>query len=217
MINNGKGTSIEAAAPLVTAVQKSSHEFFDDFTAAKLTPQWQWLQNNEPRVQISGGNLRLAQNPEHKDAFVAEVIAVKTTTGNYTAATALNWKALAPEQSAGLSAFGDRENALGVSTRGGELFVWKRQRNKHVTLSTNALPTSDSLFLRMAATAGHRFRFSASGDGKSWQTLGTDVDVEGNYLPPWDRGIRVALIAGGSNGVPVEFRSLRITPAPASP
>jgi len=217
-INNGKGTSLEATAPVLAAVQQPAHEFFDDFTASKLLPQWQWLQNNEPTVKVGGGILHLAPNPQHKaDAFVADAIAVKTTTGNYTAITELNLKSLTSEPSAGLSAFGDRENALGVSTRDGELFVWKRQHNKHVTLSTNAIPKGDTLFLRMTATAGHRFRFSASADAKSWQTLGTDVDVEGNYLPPWDRGIRVALVTGGSNSAPVEFRSLRVTSAAASP
>ncbi len=211
VINNGKGVSLEATSP-GSVLQRASHEFFDDFTAAKLQPQWQWLQNNEPRATAGGGKLTLTSNPEHKDPFVAEVIAVKTTTGDYTATAELNWKGLTPTQTAGLSAFGDRENALGVSARGKELMVWKRQRNKHVTLTTNAIPSSETLFLRMTATAGHRFRFSASHDGNTWHALGTDVDVEGNYLPPWDRGVRVALTSGSASSS-VEFRSLRISPA----
>ena len=93
--------------------------------------------------------------------------------------------------------------------RNGHLFVWKRQRNKHETLSTNAIAAGATIFLRMNARAGHKFSFSASADGKVWKPLGGNVDVEGAYLPPWDRGIRVALVIGGENAS-AEFRSLRI-------
>jgi hypothetical protein len=32
-------------------------------------------------------------------------------------------------------------------------------------------------------------------------------------LPPWDRGLRVALTAGGTAGAAARFNSLRIVPA----
>ena len=64
----------------------------------------------------------------------------------------------------------------------------------------------------MNASAGHKFSFSAGTDGNQWKVLGGNVDVEGAYLPPWDRGIRVALVTGGDNPS-VEFRSLRISPS----
>jgi xylan 1,4-beta-xylosidase len=208
-INEGKGTSIEAIAPAPNVIQRSANDFFDDFSAAKLLPQWQWPQNNEPRVSGGGGKLKLSADGEKKDEFAASIIAVKTMTGDYIAMTELNVKNLSGAQSAGLSAFGDRENALGVSARNGQLIAWKRQRNKQETLSTNSIPQSETIFLRMTAAAGHRFTFSVSANGKEWTSLGGNVDVEGAYLPPWDRGIRVALVAGGENAS-AEFRSLRV-------
>jgi xylan 1,4-beta-xylosidase len=63
----------------------------------------------------------------------------------------------------------------------------------------------------MTASDGHNFAFSASANGKEWKALGGNIDVEGNYLPPWDRGIRVALVTGGKNPK-AEFHSLRIVP-----
>jgi beta-xylosidase len=213
VINEGKGPSSEAAAPGPAIVQRTAHDFFDDFSASKLLPQWQWPQNNEPRVNVGRGRLQLSARGEKGDAFVASVVAVKTTTDGYTATTELNLKDLSEAQSAGLSAFGDRENALGVSVRNGKLIVWKRQRNRHETISTNSILNNETIFLRMSAAAGHRFNFSASANGKDWTPLGGNVDVEGAYLPPWDRGIRVALVAGGENAS-AEFRSLRVTPLP---
>jgi xylan 1,4-beta-xylosidase len=209
-INNGRGVGTEGVGPFPTVAQQPAHDFADAFSGAKLRPQWQWPQNNEPRVTVGGGRLSLLPAADKKDAFTAGIVAVKTTTGNYTATTELNVKSMQPAQTAGISAFGDRENALGASASGGQLIVWKRQRNKLETLSTNALPQGDTIYLRMTAAGGHRFSFSASADGKDWKAAGANIDVEGNYLPPWDRGIRVGLVTGGENPG-AEFRSLRVT------
>ena len=219
-INRGKGPSAAASMPFEGKAQQSLSEFFDDFKSEKLSPQWQWPQNIEPRVAVGGGKLALTASARPKDEFVASLVAVQTIAGDYTATADVTTKPNAG--TAGLSAFGDRENALGVSLQNGKLIVWKRQRGKHETLSTNAVPhgepislrtakivvPTEKVFLRMIATGGHRLRFSASTDGQSWKSLGGDVDVEGAYLPPWDRGIRVALVAGGEGTA--EFRSLRV-------
>jgi xylan 1,4-beta-xylosidase len=209
VINSGKGTSIEATSPMPNVVQHVPYEFSDDFSARRLKPQWQWPQNNEPRVSLSSGKLNLSSIATNRDTFVASIVAVKTATGDYSATAHLDAKSVGPGETAGLSAFGDRENALGVSLRGGQLVVWKRQRNKHEMLSTNSAPSGETIFLRMGANAGHKFSFTASANGKEWKALGGNVDVEGDYLPPWDRGIRVALVSGGENSS-VEFRSLQI-------
>jgi hypothetical protein len=59
-------------------------------------------------------------------------------------------------------------------------------------------------------TAGHQFKFSASGDGKQWIPIGDDV--EGKHLPPWDRNVRVALTVGGAPDAAATFDSFRISP-----
>jgi hypothetical protein len=63
----------------------------------------------------------------------------------------------------------------------------------------------------MTAREGHLYRFAASADGRSWQDIGGEVD--GAYLPPWDRGVRVALVAGGERGATARFDSLRVEPS----
>jgi hypothetical protein len=65
----------------------------------------------------------------------------------------------------------------------------------------------------MVAKDGHRFEFSMSGDGKEWKSIGNDVNVEGQHLPPWDRGIRVALTSGGSENATARFDFLKVTAA----
>ena len=38
-------------------------------------------------------------------------------------------------------------------------------------------------------------------------------EQDGQYLPPWDRGVRVALVAGGAPGAAARYGFLRIEPA----
>jgi xylan 1,4-beta-xylosidase len=91
----------------------------------------------------------------------------------------------------------------------GKLVVWKREKNNQQTISTSDAPRGANLFLRMTARDGHFFSFAVSRDGRRWETVGTEVD--GDYLPPWDRGIRVALTTGGTTNA-ARFGFLRIEP-----
>ena len=212
-INSGKGPSTRAEIAARSSEIGKVHEFRDDFSSTKLKPQWQWPQNNEPRVELAlnGGGVTLAPSAGHKDPFVAAVLAIKTTTGDYTAITKIDRASAVKAVATGLSAFGDTQNALGVSVRDAEILLWRRQRGKHQIVTTNSVDAAAVLWLRMITTAGHRFQFSMSTDGQSWKNVGSNLDLEGDYLPPWDRGIRVALVNGGENGS-ARFRSLEITP-----
>jgi xylan 1,4-beta-xylosidase len=211
-INGGKGPSTSVIAPASGETRQSlALKFTDQFSDPKLRPEWQWPQNNHPDARIDNGFLVLRPMGTNANDVVASVLAVKTTTENYTATTALEAKGLKPESKAGLSAYGDRDNALGVFSDGTSVTLWRRQRNKTETVTTVSSPKTEKLFFRMVAKDGHRFRFSMSGDGKEWRTIGKDVDVEGQHLPPWDRGIRVALTSGGSAEAVARFDFLDVT------
>jgi xylan 1,4-beta-xylosidase len=112
---------------------------------------------------------------------------------------------------AGLSAFGEMENALGLSVGDDHVVLWRREKNEQRTLETVTAPAGASLHLRMRVREGHRYRFSISADGRNWRDVGGEVD--GTYLPPWDRGVRVALTAGGARGAAARFGFLRIEPS----
>ena len=65
----------------------------------------------------------------------------------------------------------------------------------------------------MTAKGGDHFRFAVSRDGRNWTEVGEQMN--GEYLPPWDRAVRVALTAGGARGAAARFESFRIAPAKA--
>lgn len=217
-INNNRGPSSRADSPTnVRAEDASAHRFFDDFTTASLRPGWQWPAAQEPSVSFDtrrGGWLALAPAGGQAESHAGGVVARSTTTGDYEATTEVETRALADGLTAGLSAFGDTENALGLSVGGGKVTLWRRKKEgerveQSIVASADA-PAGGTLQLRMRAREGRRYRFAVSRDGREWQDVGGEVD--GEYLPPWDRGVRVALTAGGARGS-ARFAFLRVAPS----
>jgi xylan 1,4-beta-xylosidase len=208
-INGGRGPSSKAKLPMRGVGPQGPSAFADDFTGTALRPDWQWPQNMNPAATVRDGKLWLTAPEGGTNDPVGAVVAVLTRSGDYTATAKVDLRQVKAGAMAGLAAFGDRDNALGAYIQDGKLTIWKRQQKKHEILAETPVPHQTSLVLRMTANNGHRFLFSSSGDGEHWQETGTAFDLEGEYLPPWDRGIRVALTAGGSGGGAV-FDSLRV-------
>jgi beta-xylosidase len=201
MINQrrGVGGQVLARAP----------NFTDEFTTESPVLGWQWPQGRKPTFSLANGLLTLAPPADRATDVIGGALARSTTSGNYTAETALDRSGITAGTVAGLSAFGDPENALGVALSGEQVVLWKRQGNNHENVATIAAPAGGKLHLRMKATKGHLYRFSVSPDGTNWTDVGGELN--GDYLPPWDRAVRVAITAGGVQGASARFDVLRIT------
>jgi beta-xylosidase len=213
-INDGKGPSARATAPLGSRELNAEYRFFDDFLAPRIRPGWQWPQANEPVISMDAtrkGWLLLAPTDEQATDPLGAVVARSTTVGDYDATTVIETGRLNAGAMAGLTAYGDAENALGLSVRDGRVVLWRREKKEQRTIATQDAPSVASLHIRMRVREGHRYRFAISRDGRDWQNVGDEVD--GQYLPPWDRGVRVALTAGGTRGAMGRFGFLRIEPS----
>ncbi len=205
-INAGKGTSPIAKSPLGKA-QKPWTDFEDDFTDEKLGLRWQWPHMTDPKYKLERGELVLVSG--EKGSTLGTVMAVQTTSGNYSATTLVNAGDLASGSKAGLFAFGDQNNAIGVLLGDGIVELIKRQKNQQESLGTVAIPQADKVYLRMASTDGHKFRFSAWVEDR-WIPVGGTADVLGDFLPPWDRGMRIAITTGGGENATAKFDWLRV-------
>ncbi|HWW77004.1 MAG TPA: family 43 glycosylhydrolase [Pyrinomonadaceae bacterium] len=212
-INEGHGPSASAHSPYDTRDARASLSFFDDFLAPTLRPGWQWPQGNVPDFRVERGQLLLS--PAEGEGPATGVVARPTTSGDYVATAAVNLQAMPKGVTAGLAAYGDAENALGLSIGRGVLRLWRREKNVDRTLIGGGLDGVEphygrTVLLRMNVREGHFYSFAVGSDGK-WDSLGPEVD--GAYLPPWDRGVRVALVAGGARGASARFDSLRVEPS----
>lgn len=210
-INGGRGPSTEAASPFKAAERDDQYSFFDSFSALQLRPGWVWPYRTEPTVGFAsggGGWLYLTQKTDQTDNEMGALLARASIADNYVATTLLSTGDLQRGAFAGLAAFGDEENALGLAAHDGQVILWLREQNNRRTVTSIPAPGSSSLQLRMTARDGHLFRFHISANGKDWIAVGREVD--GGFLPPWDRSVRVALFAGGVQGATAKFGWMRL-------
>jgi xylan 1,4-beta-xylosidase len=199
-INGGKGPSIKAASPFGAAQRKAEVNFFDDFSSASLRPGWQWPVADEPRYKVENGFLVLSPSRKTND-LVGAVFARSTTVGDYSASTTLG--DLKPGVFAGIAAFGDAANAMGLAAGNGKLLLWHRHKGKHQILSEAPAPKGGPVRLGLRAKNGHQFRFFVDKE-----PFGDDL--HGKHLPPWDRNVRVALTVGGSETASARFDDISI-------
>lgn len=212
-INAGKGVAFRATAPAGVPARHEQYKFADEFTSDKLGTEWQWPQGNQPRVKLhtgNGGVLELRPGEGRAMDRVGGVLGMKTTSGTYQATTVLNRARSQRGTIAGLSAYGDHENALGLTIKDSTLSLWRRIRNKEEELMSQTIAESERLFIRLNAVAGSKFRYSISTDGQKWNDIGQEIGLTGEFLPPWDRGVRVALTSGGSPEASAHFESVQI-------
>jgi beta-xylosidase len=204
--NNGKGPGFGFAG---MKAKNAEHYFGDDFNAAKIAPEWQWPHQNIPSFTVNEGNLKITSKGPDRDPLSA-FIAKPTTLGHYTATAVVNTSSLDKGARAGIAAVGNMNNALGISVLDQRLIIWTRKNGKHDDIWSFDLLPGDIVQLKMVAHHGNSFSFYQSTDGKNWSLVGNPIN--GEHLPPWDLGIRVALTAGGTKGSVATFESFQMEP-----
>ena len=209
-INDGKGPSKQFCFALGIAETNAEYRFYDDFKSDALDYSWHWQHAIVPDYRIEKGWLVLSPKSENAKNEVGAMMAQRMTVGDFAATTELDAKKLEGGAIAGISAYGDNENALGIGYKGGKLIIWKREKGKMETVSATDAPKSSRIHLKMTARDGHLFQFAVSKNGKKWSDVGAEVD--GFFLPPWDRAVRIALVAGGTTNANARFGFLRIEP-----
>jgi hypothetical protein len=188
-LNNHSTPAAPAPAPARVA---------DEFTGSGLAATWEWPVEDKPQFTLAGGQLQLTARPERGGAELGR----PTLAANYTATTTLlNPAALPTGTAAGLAALGDPNNSLRLIASATQLQLLERRDGKIRVLAETSLPAARALHLRMQDQGGSRYAFAWSADGRSWTNLlpgGTTAD--GQFLPPWDRGVRVGVVAQGLAG-----------------
>jgi hypothetical protein len=148
------------------------------------------------------------------------IAARPTRAATYTATTVVDVASLGSAAGAGLGAFGNRDNVLAVTverpdgnTSGGAstVVVWQTQKGERRTLATVPAGPTEQLYLRLAAKDRTRFEFAISPDGRNWKVVGGG---DGEYLPPWDLAVRVALLVTGQAGSSARFGTFRLEAHP---
>jgi len=61
----------------------------------------------------------------------------------------------------------------------------------------------------MTVREGHKHRFYSSADAKEWKAIG-EQEIDGAFIPPWDRAPRVGLVVAGKPGATGKFDSVEL-------
>jgi len=78
-------------------------------------------------------------------------------------------------------------------------------------LAETALPGTPALYLRMQAQGGNQYRFAWSTDGRTWTAMQPPGETaDGRFLPPWDRGVRVGVVAQGPASATAAFERFEL-------
>jgi xylan 1,4-beta-xylosidase len=213
-INGGRGPSASAPSPSTVGQRRVSRVLDDDFDKTAIDPGWQWPwdQTSAPSIEPDrGGWLRLTTGD------TSTAIAARPTRGaNYAATTVVDVASIAPGARTGLAAFGNRDNVLAVTVeRAGEqgaeasltVVVWQTQKGERRTLAATQVPAAPLLHLRLSARDRTRFEFAVSPDGRTWKSVG---GAEGEYLPPWDLAVRVAVLLSSQRASSARFGAFRL-------
>jgi beta-xylosidase len=208
----GDVPSAQAPTPHGTAASLGLADFVDDFTADRRPVQWQWDFRNPPTVSVRDGRLEIAVGESPADGPARTFYGIAPGRGTYTTTTIVETMGAALK---GVAAYGDAGNALGLGVSAGRLVLWTVEKKERRTLVEQPLAAAGPVHLRMHVRDGRRYRFAWSADGRTWTAVtreGQDIpEVDGDYLPPWDRGVRAGLFVAGGTGSAGTFDLFRLT------
>ncbi len=204
-INQGKGPSVRALAPAMAQTQRDDTRLREEFDGAgSLQAGWHWPIDRRPSATLAGGALTLVV--EEGPAAVVRSIPVPS----FVAETAVEIRGLSQGAEGGLAVYGDRSNLLTLVTDGKRIQVWSQRRGERTLVAEAPAEVGPTIRLRLAGIDGNRFRFAAQRADGTWTEIAAETD--GSFLPPWDRGVRVGLVATGPKGTACTFAYFASTP-----
>ncbi|GAB3525779.1 family 43 glycosylhydrolase [Pontibacter brevis] len=194
------------ASGSAAATASKDTDINEEFEAGNLAATWQWPVEQKPAYTFNEGQLVLEASPEK----IGTVLGKRTVDGDYTATAALKKSSLQGSTMAGISAIGDRDNAVGIGVSNGEIVLWSMKGGTMSTIAKAPAPQGETVQLQLVTDEGDQMQFSWSADGTSWNAMNNGKAVDASYLPPWDRGVRVGLTAKGPENTTAAFDWFRV-------
>jgi xylan 1,4-beta-xylosidase len=170
----------------------------DNFSGDSLGLEWQWSVFDTVETNLDNGVLTLAAAPHIAGAFIGH----KTLTANFEAETSIF--TAHSDAEAGVALIGDEQNLICASLSKNILRVWKVEAGKQTIISEKTIPSVAQVALKVTFDGGKDIVFYYAVDGKRFVALNRKP-ADGFFLPPWDRAVRVGLVAKGQRGQHATF------------
>ena len=174
-----------------------------DFINEKMSNYWQWSVFGKPEFTFKGGSLYLSASPVYPGSFIGH----KTITANYIAtASVVTQKATA---AGGIGLIGDERNVLALYYDKGKLQIVQIKDGKDSTLLSRKISDTKKLTLGVQVKEGKNITFVYSLADEKLIKL-NKKPINGKYLPPWDRAVRVGLLAKGDSTKTAVFENFEL-------
>jgi beta-xylosidase len=166
-------------------------EIEDEFSGKTLSKEWQWSVFQPIKKTLRKGHLELSALPSATGAFLGQ----KTYAADYEVLTEINRRA--STAAAGLALIGDEKNLVGAYLSGNQVQLVQVKNGKETVLSSHAIGSHKKGHLFMRVEGGKNITFSYSHAEGSPKKLNSQP-IDGSYLPPWDRALRIGVAAKGA-------------------
>jgi xylan 1,4-beta-xylosidase len=190
-IGSGRPPAPVAGAPLAA--------FEDDFSARQLATEWEWHVQKPARIRVGGPRgLRLRAPRKGGRKYDAGLLSRRFSTAQFDATTVVDRSSLGRGTFAGVAAYRNKFEMIGVALGRRRVIVWKRRFGKQKTISARRAPSAALVHLRMRVR-GKRFGFDFSTDGAKWKPM------TGLVKGPIDETARYTLTVGGVRRASARF------------
>ncbi len=179
----------------------------DNFNGAALNDNWQWSIFQNVSCNIRDNTLELNANPVKSGAYLGQ----KTFNANYKASISVLLEKSRAE--AGLAAIGDDRNLIRISVFKNKIRIVQLKDDKEIVIQEREIPLAEIIHLSMEVSNGKDITFSYSTDGNSYQVL-QEKQIDGSFLPPWDRSVRTGPVANGSVNQKAYFKNFSLIGTP---
>lgn len=162
----------------------------DLFAGNRLDDAWHWSVFQPVRAKVKQNSLQLQALPGNGGAYVGRSVMAR----HYDAQVTLQQNSTAE---GGLALVGDDKNMVYASVFNNRIRLVQLKKDQQTVLMETTIPGAASLVLKVAVTDNTAARFMYSTGGGVFKTLNREpVDIA--FLPPWDRAVRIALLAKGA-------------------
>jgi beta-xylosidase len=161
----------------------------DGFAGNRLDDAWHWSVFQPVKAKVAQNTLQLQALPANGGAYIGRSVMAR----HYDAQVTLQQNSTAE---GGLALVGDDKNMVYASVVKNRLRLVQLKKDRETVLAETTVPAAASLVLKVAVTDNTGARFLYSAGGATFKALNAEpVDIA--FLPPWDRAVRIALMAKG--------------------
>ncbi|MFL5789292.1 MAG: family 43 glycosylhydrolase, partial [Flavisolibacter sp.] len=178
-----------------TAPINTNIKITDEFKSKKLSDQWQWSIFDSIIYKI-GNEILYLKSKSDAGSYIGQ----KIYSSNYESSVSI-----IPNKTtamAGLGIIGDDKNLAGIFYSNGTVSIiqYKEGIKKVIeekSISTQSMNVSNLVYFKMQVKDSKNVFFYYSLENKKFYSL-NQHPVNADFIPPWDRAVRVGLISTGS-------------------